>query len=97
MKENAYLCRRIACHQYNMNMNNADFWASVRGIIAEGLLTHNQAKPDLCRTQQVIQLSDKSQTAYFLTNPIGNHHIIMPGYHRDLITALLHSLGFTIL
>ena len=68
-----------------------------RYFVAEGLLTHNQAKPDLCRTQQVIQLSDKSQTAYFLTNPIGNHHIIMPGYHRDLITALLHSLGFTIL
>ena len=46
MKENAYLCRRIACHQYNMNMNNADFWASVRGIIAEGFTPDGLHKLD---------------------------------------------------
>ena len=65
-----------------------------RYFVAEGTLVRNQAKPDLCRTQQVIQLSDKSQTAYFLTNPIGNHHIIMPGSHRVLIDALLKSINF---
>ena len=64
-----------------------------RFFVAEGTLVRNQAKPDLCRTQQVIQLSDKSQAAYFVTNPIGNHHIIMPGHQRDLITGLLNSLG----
>ena len=65
-----------------------------RYFVAEGTLVRNQAKPDLCRTQQVIQLSDKSQTAYFLTNPIGNHHIIIPGSHRVLIDALLKSINF---
>ena len=64
-----------------------------RYFVAEGTLVRNQANPDLCRTQQVIELSDKSQTAYFMTNPIGNHHIIMPGYQRDLINGLLNSLG----
>ena len=64
-----------------------------RYFVAEGTLVRNQAKPDLCRTQQVIELSDKSQTAYFMKNPIGNHHIIMPGYQRDLICGLLDSLG----
>ena len=64
-----------------------------RYFVAEGTLVRNQAKPDLCRTQQVIELSDKSQTAYFMENPIGNHHIIMPGYQRDLINGLLDSLG----
>ena len=64
-----------------------------RYFVAEGMLVCNQANPDLCRTQQVIELSDKSQTAYFMTNPIGNHHIIMPGYQRDLINGLLNSLG----
>ena len=64
-----------------------------RYFVAEGTLVRNQAKPDLCRTQQVIELSDKSQMAYFLNNPIGNHHIIMPGYQRDLINGLLDSLG----
>ena len=64
-----------------------------RYFVAEGTLVRNQAKPDLCRTQQVIELSDKSQMAYFMKNPIGNHHIIMPGYQRDLINGLLDSLG----
>lgn len=58
-------------------------------FIAEGALVRNQSKPDLCRTQQVIQLSDKSQVQYFLTNPIGNHHIIMPGHHKELIEQFL--------
>ena len=60
-----------------------------RYFIAEGTLVRNQAKPDLCRTQQVIQLSDKSQALYFLTNPIGNHHIIMPGHHKELLEKIL--------
>ena len=56
-----------------------------RFFIEEGELIRNQAKSDLCRTQQVIQLSHPSQTSYFLTNPIGNHHIILPGHHHDLL------------
>ncbi len=60
-----------------------------RCFVAEGQLIRNQAKPDLCRTQQVIQLSDPSQTSYFLTNPIGNHHIIVPGHHRELLDAFV--------
>jgi len=44
-----------------------------RHFIEEGTLLRNQSKGDLCRTQVVLKLSD---TAYFLTNPIGNHHII---------------------
>ena len=55
-----------------------------RYFIAEAELVCTQSKPDLCRTQQVIQLADKQQTSYFLTNPIGNHHIILPGHHPEL-------------
>ena len=60
-----------------------------RCYIAEGTLVRNQSKPDLCRTQQVIQLSDKSQALYFLTNPIGNHHIIVPGCWKSLLEEIL--------
>ena len=60
-----------------------------RHFVAEGRLVCNQSKPDLCRTQQVIQLKDKSQVQYFLTNPIGNHHIIMPEHHQELIEQFL--------
>ena len=61
-----------------------------RYFVAEGTLVRNQAKPDLCRTQQVISLDDKQQTTYFLTQPIGNHHIIMPGHQKELIEGLLN-------
>ena len=60
-----------------------------RCFIAEGELLRSQAKPDLCRTQQVVRLSDPTQTAYFLTRPIGNHHIVLPGNHRQLIEAFM--------
>ena len=63
-----------------------------RCFMAEGTLVRNQAKPDLCRTQQVIQLADKQQASYFLTHTIGNHHIIMPGHHRELLTQMLKPL-----
>ena len=59
-----------------------------RRFIAEGELIENQSKPDLCRTQQLIRLSDKSQTSYFLTNPIGNHHIILPGHLKKLLERM---------
>ena len=60
-----------------------------RFFIEEGELIRNQAKSDLCRTQQVIQLSHPDKASYFLTNPIGNHHIILPGHHHDLLEGLL--------
>ena len=59
-----------------------------RHFIAEGYLVRNQQQPDLCRTQQVIQLADKSLTNYFLTNPIGNHHIVMPGHQKELLEGM---------
>jgi L-fucose isomerase-like protein len=62
-----------------------------RGFIAEGRLLRNQAKPDLCRTQQIIRLDDAGRTQYFLTAPIGNHHIILPGHHKEVLEAIAQS------
>ena len=59
-----------------------------RMFVAEGMLVENRAEAGLCRTQQVIRLADAEQTRYFLTNPIGNHHIIIPGHQA----AALHEL-----
>lgn len=60
-----------------------------RSFIAEGELLRCQAQPDLCRTQMVISLNDAAQASYFLTNPIGNHHIILPGHHKNLLFIFL--------
>ena len=64
-----------------------------RYFVEEGELIRNQAKPDLCRTQQVIQLSHPNKASYFLTDPIGNHHIILPGHHQDLLEGFLRILS----
>ncbi|MBR6320249.1 MAG: hypothetical protein IKR50_07410 [Prevotella sp.] len=60
-----------------------------RCFIAEGTLVSSQALPGLCRTQQVIQLAESCQASYFLTNPIGNHHIIVPGHHKALLEQIM--------
>ena len=60
-----------------------------RSFVAEGMLVGSTAEPDLCRTQQVIQLSDPSQASYFLTKPIGNHHIVIPGHIGSLLEEVL--------
>ena len=60
-----------------------------RHFIEEGELLRCQAQPDLCRTQQVIRLSSPALTSYFLTDPIGNHHIILPGHHKALLEEII--------
>lgn len=60
-----------------------------RCFVAEGQLVRNQAAPDLCRTQLTIRLNDSADTDYFLTNPIGNHHVIATGRHAASLQALL--------
>ena len=59
-----------------------------RHFVAEGILTGNQAEPDLCRTQVLLRL-DPEDARYFLTNPIGNHHIIIPGRHKAVFEELM--------
>lgn len=60
-----------------------------RHFVTQGNLVLNQALPGLCRTQQVIQLENPSVANYFLRDPIGNHHVILPGHHAALIQSFL--------
>ena len=55
-----------------------------RSFVAEGELIRNESKPDLCRTQLVVRLTCPADANYFLTHPIGNHHIVVPGRHKSL-------------
>ena len=59
-----------------------------RHFAAEGTLLRNQYEDNLCRTQVVLQLRSED-ARYFLTNPIGNHHIILPGHCKTLLEELL--------
>lgn len=64
-----------------------------RHFIAEGELIKNQHESDLCRTQLVVRLTDPSLAAYFLTAPIGNHHIILKGRQSALLTEACHIIA----
>lgn len=59
-----------------------------RHFVCEGELLRCEAKPDLCRTQAVLRLPPAASD-YFLTEPIGNHHIILPGHVAAELEALL--------
>jgi len=62
-----------------------------RSFVAEAALQANQYQQDLCRTQ--ILLRTEGAADYFLTDPIGNHHIVLPGHRKRLIEAFLADLG----
>ena len=59
-----------------------------RHFVCEGELLRCEAKPYLCRTQAVLRLPPAA-SEYFLTEPIGNHHIILPGHVAAELEALL--------
>ena len=52
-------------------------------VFAENVqLVSNQYEPNLCRTQVWLQASPEA-AQMMLTNPIGNHHVIVPGHHAE--------------
>lgn len=59
-----------------------------RFFAAEGELLYNQYEENLCRTQVVLKVKPE-EARYFLTKPIGNHHIIVPGHCKALFEELL--------
>ncbi len=61
-----------------------------RAFIAEGELFRNQYEQNLCRTQVWLRLSP-DDARYFLTDPIGNHHIIIPGHCGDLLREFVRG------
>ena len=63
-----------------------------RAFIAEGELFANQYEQNLCRTQVRLRLTP-SAAAYFLTDPIGNHHIIIPGHHGEDLHEFIQTTG----
>lgn len=50
-------------------------------FVSAGTLTGNTDYPDMCRTQVKVVLDNP--VSYFLRNPLGNHHILIPGDHAE--------------
>lgn len=45
--------------------------------VIPGSIIRNQGEPNLCRTQIIVRIPEGQQ--YFLTGPLANHHVIVPG------------------
>jgi L-fucose isomerase-like protein len=61
-----------------------------RYFTAEAGLIKNLSEKRLCRTQVLLRLDDRSLCQdYFLKDPIGNHHVIVPGRHAQEIRNFL--------
>ena len=54
-----------------------------RLFVREGTITGSLAREDLCRTQ--VTLSIDGSLDPLLSSPLGNHHVLIPGHHRDEI------------
>ena len=61
-----------------------------RSWFCESDLIDNLSDSNLCRTQ--IVLRGNGFTDYFLTNPIGNHHIIFQGNQKPVFDAFMKRL-----
>jgi len=63
-----------------------------RVFTAEARLLKNLSEKRLCRTQVLLRLDDGSLCRdYFLKDPIGNHHVIVPGRHALEIKDFLQD------
>lgn len=63
-----------------------------RHFCAEARLTSNQYENNLCRTQINLKINENAEeicTEYFLKNPIGNHHIVFSGSHKELFEEFM--------
>jgi len=66
-----------------------------RSFCAEADLLSNQYENNLCRTQINLRLKENPQetcTEYFLKNPVGNHHIVFSGAHKEIFEAFMLNI-----
>lgn len=61
-------------------------------FIEEGMLTENLCERNLCRTQIVTVFDDASAVRRMLTRPVGNHHVILNGRYKKIISQFLEEL-----
>lgn len=57
--------------------------------VSEGRIIQNLDECNLCRTQIRIKVED---TKYFLSNPYGNHHIIVFGKHKNKLIEYMKNI-----
>ncbi len=65
-------------------------------MLKTGIMKKNLSDVHACRTQVLIDFDDLN-IDYFLTNPVGNHHIIIPGDHKEIIANFLSTIDLNVI
>lgn len=60
-------------------------------FVSGGQLTENTSYPDACRTQVRVRLD--RPVGYFTSNPLGNHHVLLPGDHAKVVSEFMQLNG----
>jgi len=67
-----------------------------RSFCCSAELVRCQKEGSLCRTQAVLKVDDpKVCTDYFLTRPVGNHHIVFPGSYKNLFDTFIKEISLS--
>lgn len=67
-----------------------------RSFCCSAELVRCQKEGSLCRTQAVLKVDDpKVCTDYFLTRPVGNHHIVFPGSYKNLFDTFINEISLS--
>lgn len=79
---------------HNQDITIFKYDGNDRYFAQEGKIILCGEDSNLCRTQLLIKMDDKNQLRYFMSNPIGNHHIILLGHIKDLIDSFFNSFAY---
>ncbi len=66
-----------------------------RAFMATGIITDRPTFPYACRTQILVELPEQAVKS-LKENPLGNHHLILPGNHAGLLLLALQALGVSL-
>lgn len=60
-------------------------------FLSRGEILENLERGDLCRTQ--VRVKMEKPVSYFLSNPLGNHHLLVPGDYGEEIEEVFRLVG----
>lgn len=63
-----------------------------KAFLSTGKIVEYPKREDACRTQIKVEL-DKADILKIKNNPLGNHHLVIPGSHAELIAHFFKQIG----
>ena len=82
-----YKYREVTIFRVNRNLE--------KGFVTSGMITHNPTMENACLTQVKVQLPPEAVDS-LRNNPLGNHHLFIPGNFVEEIKMIFELIGMEI-